>query len=76
MFVQHQTNKKLLTINNQLNDNILKPLKIYAHYNEQDAFIKKINSKKIYECLNFDSLIRGAKQKEILLPTSYNDKSD
>ena len=74
--MHNQTNKKLLSINNHLKDNDLKPLKIYAQFNQQDAFVKKINSKKIYECLNFDSLIRGAKQKEILLPTTYNDKSD
>ena len=36
---------------------------------EQDVFIKKVSNKKVYENLNFDSLMRGAKQKDYLLPT-------
>lgn len=35
--------------------------------------MRKVSSKKIYEGLNFDSLIRGPKQKSILLPTSLSD---
>lgn len=74
LLVQNQTNKKLLQLA-QSNEE-MKPLKIFAHFNEQDTYIRKINSKKIYETLNFDSLIRGPKQREVLMPTAYSDKLD
>lgn len=43
---------------------------------EQSTYIRKVSSKKIYEALNFDSIIRGPKQKDVLLPTIYSDKLD
>lgn len=43
---------------------------------EQDTFIKKVSNKKVYENLNFDSLMRGAKQKDYLLPTEYTPLSE
>lgn len=51
-------------------------MRISAYLTEQDTYIRKINSKKIYELLNFDGLIRGQKQKDILLPTAFNDPLD
>ncbi len=44
--------------------------------NEQDAFIKKVSNKKVYENLNFDSLMRGNKQKDFLLPTEYSPECE
>jgi len=43
---------------------------------EQNTYIRKVSSKKIYETLNFDSIIRGPKQKDVLMPTIYSDKLD
>jgi hypothetical protein len=54
----------------------MKPLKIFAFVTDQDTYIKKINSKKVYEVLNYDSLIRGLKQKDVLMPTEYNEPTD
>jgi len=51
-------------------------LKIYASLHQQDTYIKKISSKKVYELLNFDSILRGPKQKDILMPTTYSDRVD
>ena len=52
------------------------PLRIYLHFHTQDTYIRKISSKKVYELLNFDSIIRGPKQKDILMPTAFSDKLD
>lgn len=51
----------------------MKSIKIYAYLKEQETFIRKISTKKIYENINFDSLLRGVKQRDMLLPTSYSD---
>lgn len=51
-------------------------MNIFALLTEQDTFIKKISNKKVYEGINFDSLIRGAKQKDILLPNEYSFNCD
>ena len=47
----------------------MKSIKIYAYLKEQETFIRKISTKKIYENINFDSLLRGVKQRDMLLPT-------
>lgn len=74
--MQHQTNKQLLNINGKEKEENVERLKIFAYFCEQDTFIRKISNKKIYEALNFDSLIRGPKQKDILLPNSYSDRME
>jgi hypothetical protein len=51
-------------------------LRIFVHFSEQEVYVRKINSKKIYEALNFDSLIRGPKQREVLMPTAYSERLD
>ena len=51
-------------------------MKIFAHFHSQDTYIRKISSKKVYELLNFDSIIRGPKQKDILIPTAFSEKLD
>lgn len=60
--VLNQTNKRLLGLAGPEGKQ-LRPLNIFAHFCDQDAFIRKISNKKIYESLNFESLIRGTKQK-------------
>jgi NDP-sugar pyrophosphorylase family protein len=47
------------------------PLNVFAYISDPDEYIKRISSLKIYENINLDSVIRGNKQKEILLPTKY-----
>jgi NDP-sugar pyrophosphorylase family protein len=54
----------------------LQKLNIFAYFCEQDVFIKKISTKKIYESINFDSLIRGPKEKLTLLPNTYSEKME
>lgn len=49
---------------------------MFARFCEQDTFIRKISNKKIYEVLNFDSLLRGPKQKDVLLPNAYSDRME
>jgi hypothetical protein len=71
--VENQSNKTLLGLNKVAT---LKPLNIFALVAEQDVFIKKISNKKVYEGINFDSLIRGAKQKDTLLPNEYSSNSE
>lgn len=51
-------------------------MKIFAKFYEQEVYIKRVSNKKIYEQINFDSLIRGIKQKEVLLPTTYSEKNE
>lgn len=42
----------------------------------QNEYIRRINSVKLYETMCMDSLIRGPKQKEVLLPTAYSPQPD
>lgn len=75
--VENQCNKTLLRLNpNNLQEHDLKPLNIFALVTEAETFIKKVSNKKVYENLNFDSLVRGQKQKEYLLPTEYSPQSE
>lgn len=70
--VKNQTNLRLLS----LADSNTTPLKIYIHLSDQNTYIRKIASKKIYEAMNFDSIIRGPKQKEVLMPTAFSERLD
>jgi NDP-sugar pyrophosphorylase family protein len=72
LLVKHQTNTRLLSLDDQSSG----PLRVFVHLSDQNTYIRKIASKKIYETLNFDSIIRGPKQKEVLLPTPYSDRLD
>ncbi len=51
-------------------------MNVFALVVEQDVFIKKISNKKVYEGINFDSLVRGAKQKDLLMPSEYSFTSE
>lgn len=73
LLVKHQTNSRLLGLANEPS---FTPLRVFIHLSEQNTYIRKIASKKIYETMNFDSIIRGAKQKDVLLPTPLSDRLD
>ena len=73
LIVDNQTNKQLISL---AGEGATTPLRVHAHCSGQDTYIRRINSKKAYESLNFESLIRGAKQKEVLIPTAYSDPVD
>lgn len=75
--VENQCNKTLLKLDqNKQNEHELKPLNVFAMVTEAETFIKKVSNKKVYENLNFDSLVRGQKQKDYLLPTEYSPQSE
>jgi NDP-sugar pyrophosphorylase family protein len=74
LLVKSQTNTRLLSLAGE--DSRTTPLKIYIHLSEQNTYIRRISSKKIYESMNFDSIIRGPKQKEVLMPSAYSDRLD
>lgn len=53
-----------------------RPVRIFAKVANPDEYIRRVTQLKIYEQVNFDSLIRGTKQKDILLPTEYSEPND
>jgi NDP-sugar pyrophosphorylase family protein len=75
MLVKHQTNTRLLSLGST-GESPLSPLRVFIHLSEQNTYIRKISSKKVYEAMNFDSIIRGPKQKEVLLPSAFSDRLD
>jgi NDP-sugar pyrophosphorylase family protein len=79
LLVKHQTNSRLLSLEDQGEAKGLlspSPLRVFVHLSEQNTYIRKIASKKIYETINFDSIIRGPKQKDVLLPSAFSDRLD
>lgn len=69
-------------ISNQANLNILKltpeekALKITAKVYGQEDFIRKISDLKLFSQLNFESIIRGAKERKPLLPNRFTSEID
>lgn len=69
-------------ISNQANLNILrltpeeKALKITATLYGQEDFIRKISDLKLYCQLNFESIIRGPKERKALLPNKFTSEID
>lgn len=58
--VRNQTNTNLLKV---IKENNKTPLKIYTKIAGPDDYIRRITQIKILEQVNFDSLIKGNKQK-------------
>ena len=42
----------------------------------QNEYIRTVLNLKVYEQLNLDGLIRGSKQKQILMPNKYTQPID
>ena len=71
--VKNQTNKTLL---NYISNNYNKPLRIFAYVANQNEYIRQVLNLKSFELLNMDGLIRGQKQKDILIPNKYTQPID
>lgn len=70
MLIRNQTNSTLLNVIGEEN---LRPLRIIAKITNQNEYIRRITNVKIYESVNLDSLIKGPKQKDVLMPNSYTE---
>lgn len=71
--IKNQTNTTLLS---HINPTYNTPLKVYAEIIGPDEYIRRVTQLKIYEQLNFDALIKGPKQKEVLQPNQYTQELD
>ena len=69
--VRNQTNTTLLR---EVHENYSSPLKICCKVVGPDEYVRRISETKVYKQVNFDSLIRGQKEKPILLPTQMTQK--
>lgn len=73
-----------LLIRNQCNPNLLeysqkdskKPLNVSARLADPNEYIRRVSNIKIFEHLNLEGIIRGPKQKEVLMPTKYTQPLD